>query len=154
MQVCFRWYLVTFIWFFFQLLSRSVLLKKVLLKISQISQESACLGVSATLLNLFQLGGEGRRDPPHLPFQTFLHYSETREASKSKFRDFSENLSPNIFTKNVWKVLHQWAPQGSKVASWYFQKFESSGYITYYIPLESIFFTDFKKGIRNSDYLT
>ena len=51
------------------------------------------------------------------------------------------------------KKIHQWAPQESKVSSWYFKKVDSSGYIIYYISLESIFFPDFKKGIWNPNYL-
>ena len=51
------------------------------------------------------------------------------------------------------RKIHQWAPQEPKASSWYFKKVDSSGYIIYYISLESIFFPDFKKGIWNSNYL-
>ena len=67
-----------------------------------------------------------------------------------KMRSFSPIL------KCIWQtckiILHQLVLQESKVSSWYFQKIESSGYIIYYMYLESTFFTDFKKRHKKLSY--
>ena len=61
---------------------------------------------------------------------------------------------PKIYLAAViQKSFEKFRTSGSKVSSCFFQNNESSGYITYYISLESISFTDFKKkGIGNSNY--
>ena len=91
--------------------------------------------------------GVVRRIPSH-PLKLFYTAQKLAKQVNRSFVTFSKIFLPKFIKPFFWKILHHWAPQGSTVSSWYFQKL---GKFIYHWKVFSSLIS--KNGTKNSNYL-
>ena len=94
-------------------------------------------------LTLFQLEGADSATPS--AFKLFYIDQKIAKLVHRNFVTFLKICLATFIPKNFEKFRISEPLRGQRSAAGIFKKNESSGYITYYVSLESIFFTDFKK---------